>query len=275
MILSSFTLGHAALGLVTFSALAVLTVGCSSSEDDTTSNDSAIRAAPSVAPGAFKLYPTPNATPNPRCDLHTRLVLEDGRATLRSAVVGLCEIAAAQDERSYALSVTAESCNTFKYVGNIGTERSVEIIDNRKNTCEMVLEALVIVNETVDGTTTTRFSHDASATICTTDFAPVCGSDGKTYDNSCLAGVANVQVDHQGPCAGGGGGGVICTTQYDPVCGKDGKTYSNACNAAAAGAEVEHQGECATSCGGTICGAGTSCQFCWGSFACIPNGAMC
>ncbi len=28
-------------------------------------------------------------------------------------------------------------------------------------------------------------------------------------------------------------------------------------------------------CGDHVCGPGTSCQFCWGSMACIPNGAMC
>jgi len=33
--------------------------------------------------------------------------------------------------------------------------------------------------------------------------------------------------------------------------------------------------ECQTGCGGRTCGSGTSCQFCWGNMACIPNGALC
>lgn len=33
--------------------------------------------------------------------------------------------------------------------------------------------------------------------------------------------------------------------------------------------------ECQTGCGGQTCGAGKSCQYCWGHSACIPNGAMC
>jgi inhibitor of cysteine peptidase len=33
--------------------------------------------------------------------------------------------------------------------------------------------------------------------------------------------------------------------------------------------------ECAADCRANPCGSGRSCSFCWGNFACIPNGAMC
>ncbi len=96
---------------------------------------------------------------------------------------------------------------------------------------------------------------------CPDLIAPVCGCDGKTYDNACKASQSQVSVANDGECACGGPnqtpceqgrycelavGACLgpnptgrcktipasCSNVQSPVCGCDGKTYSNVCVAA-------------------------------------------
>lgn len=102
----------------------------------------------------------------------------------------------------------------------------------------------------------------AISEVCDSVRDPVCGCDGKNYDNACFAGQAQTSVKSKGTCAPPpcfsnsdcaatsycskavgdcGGAGTckarptLCSALYKPVCGCNKATYANACKAGSVG----------------------------------------
>ncbi|WP_367393055.1 Kazal-type serine protease inhibitor domain-containing protein [Lewinella sp. LCG006] len=85
---------------------------------------------------------------------------------------------------------------------------------------------------------------------CPTAGIPVCGCNGVTYANACLAEASGITVYTQGSCESACVDpfqmnlDAVCPTAYQPVCGCNNVTYSNACLADAAGVTSYTNGPC-------------------------------
>lgn len=119
------------------------------------------------------------------------------------------------------------------------------------------LALAVAMDTTTTAQTTAPKACTAIGYICPKTYAPVCGTNGRTYDTACD--LESVQCENDGLKVKATGPCYTCKTTAcpatrDPVCGSDRKTYDNECAlvlAKCSGVDVarEYFGACANATG--------------------------
>ncbi len=149
-------------------------------------------------------------------------------------------------------------CNDVTYLNSCVAENSgiTEYVLGACSNTEVCFDASLILNS--EGTFVDKNSGVISE-ICGDNYEPVCGCDGFTYRNSCLAEASGITFYTQGSCnticvdPNSMDPYATCVNVYEPVCGCNEVTYTNACLAEAAGVVSYSPGACGSSSASNWC----------------------
>jgi hypothetical protein len=121
-----------------------------------------------LQPVSARLYGQRGYQEGGGCDVGTHLVLDRGQlfgdfAYLENFVNGVCDLYVPPEARTYRLSTGRDGCGSLVYTGSIpGTQRTVEIVDNRTRICDDVIPALLVVIEREGDEVRQLYSVDSS-----------------------------------------------------------------------------------------------------------------
>lgn len=140
-------------------------------------------------------------------------------------------------------------CNGVTYA-NACTADAAGVVSTNPGPCatnDNCYDPIYVVNSS---NTSVNNNTGVITAHCPTTYDPVCGCNGVTYRNSCLAEASGIRMYTPGSCESACidpteiDTDATCTTEYDPVCGCNGVTYTNPCRAEAAGLVTYTYGAC-------------------------------